>query len=372
MEKLRPVNYEIFNTTFSRTLPERFNFAFDVLDKRAEINPTARAMIHIDDSGICRTYDYAFFSRASNRLANALSAMGIAKGDRVMLVLYRRVEFWISMLALHKIGAVAVPSPAMLTVKDIEYRVRFAGIKGVIAEDSVASVIQSGRASCPSIVCFLQVGSSPLMDGWEDFDTLCSRADEEYARPEDAARDDDPLLIFFSSGTSGNPKMVEHTHRYPLGHLATALYWHDLEPDDVHLTVADSGWGKAVWGKFYGQWTADAVVLVYDFRGKFEPAGLLEVLEKYHVTSFCAPPTVYRFLIREDLSRFDLSGLRHCTTAGESLNKSVFYAWKKATGLLLYEGYGQTETTLQIATFPFMKPTINPAPPGWRVRYVSI
>jgi acetyl-CoA synthetase len=368
--KERFTSYEDFQQRFKIDVPGNFNFAFDVIDAGAGSAPETLAMIHVDDSGTRKDYTLRYFSENSSRLAESLARNGIGRGDRVMVILYRRVEFWTAMLALHKLGAVAVPSPSLLTPEDIVYRVNFAGIKGIICEDSVSGKVDEAFPHCRELNILVQVGASDCGTGWISYDELLSGASAEFHREEQSPGGDDPLLIFFSSGTTGPPKMVEHTHNYPLGHWLTAAYWHDLEPGDVHLTLADTGWGKAVWGKFYGQWMAGAVVFVYDFRGKFSPKELLDILAKHKVQSFCAPPTVYRFLIRENLDDFDLSALKHCTTAGELLNESVFHAWKKATGLPIYEGYGQTETTLQVATFPFMSPkagSIGKPLPGWEI-----
>lgn len=358
-------------------VPENYNFAFDYLAAQARKEPDRPAMIHVDDEGNRRDYTLGFFHAESNKLANALQKLGLGKGDRVMLILHRRVEFWISMLALHKLGAVAVPSPALLTTKDIVYRVNFARIKAAIVDAGMTPTVQAALADCPGLRTLIRVGSDeglPQAKGWSEYAALMADASESFPRPEDAAGGQDSLLIFFSSGTTGPPKMVEHLHTYPLGHAVTGMHWHDLRPGDIHLTLADTGWGKAVWGKFYGQWMAQAVVFVHDFRGKFDPGTLLALLAEHKVTSFCGPPTVYRFLIRQDFSGLDLSSLRHCTTAGELLNEGVFHAWKEATGLPIYEGYGQTETTLQIATFPFMTPkpgSIGKPCPGWNVALLN-
>ena len=369
MKKFKPKSYEEFLEKYVPPNPSLFNFAFDVVDEKAKSNPEATAMIHVDDNGSSKTYSYGFFSRESNKLANVLAEHGIKKGDRVMLILYRRVEFWVAMLALNKIGAVSIPSPSQLTPKDIVYRVESADVKGIISEDSVITRIDAARPECPGIFLYMAVGQS-CPEGWVSYETLCKKATDAFHKPKDYPCDDDPLLIFFSSGTSGKQKMVEHTNRYPLGHYTTAVYWHDLDPGDIHLTVADTGWGKAVWGKFYGQWMADAIVFVYDFRGKFDPRKLLEVISAHKVTTLCVPPTIYRFMVMEDLKSFDLSALRHCTTAGELLNASVFEEWLEKTGLSLYEGYGQTETTVQILTLPFMKPkpgSMGKPAPGWDI-----
>jgi len=368
--KLRPQTYRELQETVSVSVPEDYNFAFDFLDAEAAVDPTRPAMIHIDPTGHRRDFDLAWFSRESARLANAFKTAGLAKGDRVMVILYRRVEWWVTMLALHKLGAVPIPSPHLLTPHDIDFRVNYAGIKAMVAEDSVVARVEAARSNCPSLTILVHVGEAPKPDGWLDYETIRAAASDVFPRTPDSPGGDDPLLIFFSSGTTGMPKMVEHNHGYALGHRTTGVYWHDLEPGDIHLTVADTGWGKAVWGKFYGQWMAGATIFVWDFRGKFHPAELLAVMSKHKVTTFCAPPTVYRFLIREDLSQYDLSSLRYCTTAGELLNEGVFRVWKERTGLLIHEGYGQTETTLQIATFPCMTPkpgSIGRPAPGWNV-----
>lgn len=367
--RVKPTSYENFLDTFTVDVPENYNFAFDTLDRMADRTPDKVAMVHVDPDDTRREYDFAFFREQSMRLANALKAQGLQKGDRVMIILYRRVEFWVSMLALHRIGAVPVPSPALLTPKDIEFRINYAKIKGVIVENSVADRVETARPQCPSLDVLVQVDGEIVSEGWADYDAIRQNASVEYPR-EDAPGGKDPLLIFFTSGTTGMPKMVEHTHEYPLGHYTTGVYWHNLHEDDLHLTLADTGWGKAVWGKFYGQWMAGAAVFVWDFRGKFEPAHLLQLIADHKITTFCAPPTVYRFMVREDLSQYDLSALRHCTTAGELLNDSVFLAWKEALGLPIYEGYGQTETCLQIATLPFMEPkpgSIGRPAPGWEI-----
>lgn len=368
--KLRPKTYRELVETLSVSVPENYNFAFDFLDAEAAADPTRPAMIHIGPDGTRRDFDLAYFSQESARMAAAFKAAGLGKGDKVMVILYRRVEWWVTMLALHKLGAIPVPSPNLLTPHDIDFRVNYAGIKAVVAEDSVADRVQAARATCPTLTVCIQVGASPLPAGWLDYEAIRAAAPAEFPRTCDAPGGADPLLIFFSSGTTGMPKMVEHSHGYPLGHLTTGVYWHNLEPGDVHLTLADTGWGKAVWGKFYGQWMAGATVFTWDFRGKFVPAELLDIISQHKVTTFCAPPTVYRFLIREDLKKYDLSALRYCTTAGELLNDSVFSSWLEITGLPIYEGYGQTETCLQIATFPCMKPkpgSIGRPAPGWNV-----
>lgn len=368
--KLRPKTYRELLETVAVSVPENYNFAFDFLDAEAAADPTRPAMIHIGPDGTRRDFDLEFFSKESARMANAFKAAGLGKGDRVMVILYRRVEWWVTMLALHKLGAVPVPSPNLLTPHDIDFRVNYAGIKAVVAEDSVVARVEAARPACPTLTVLVHVGTAPMPAGWLDYEAIRAGASDVFPRTADAPGGADTLLIFFSSGTTGMPKMVEHHHGYALGHLATGVYWHNLEPGDIHLTLADTGWGKAVWGKFYGQWMAGATVFTWDFRGKFVPAELLDIMSAHKVTTFCAPPTVYRFLIREELTKYDLSALRYCTTAGELLNDSVFRTWQQITGLPIYEGYGQTETCLQIGTFPCMTPkpgSIGRPTPGWNI-----
>lgn len=355
MQKKKFESYEDFRARYQSELPENFNFAFDVVDHIAAENPERRAMIHVDDAETRREYNFRFFSEESSLLAAGLAKRGIGKGDRVVLMLYRRVEFWTVLLAVHKLGAVAVPLPAKVSVKDIEYRLQFGQIKAAVVDDSMADKVEEAHATCPTLQLGVHVGDGTPPKGWIDFNTLRADGKAGAAGIRKNAGGTDPMFVFFSSGTTGAPKMVRHDHNYALGHVVTAMYWHDLRPDDIHLTIADSGWAKAAWGKLYGQWIAGAAVFVYDFRGKFDAHKFLELMAKHRVTTFCAPPTVYRLMIHQHLKQYDLSALRHCTSAGELLNRDIYDAWKKATGLPLYEGYGQTETTLQIATFPFMK-----------------
>ncbi len=380
MSKQTFTDYEALKADYKLPVPEDFNFVYDVFDVIAAKEPKRRAMIHVDRNGRAREFDFAWFAEKSARLANALKKRGMTKGDRIMLVLYRSVEFWITMLALHRIGAVAIPGPAQLTVKDIVFRASYGKVKGIICEDSITQRVEDARKEYPGWKFLIQTSSAeetgvapaPLPADWLDFYSVLNEGGPNMpkpARPELAAGED-PLLVFFSSGTTGMPKMVQQSHSYPLGHYITGAYWHDIEEDDIHLTLADTGWGKAVWGKLYGQWMQRGTVFVWDFRGKFEPAALLKILADHLVTTFCAPPTVYRYLVRENLAAYDLSALRHCTTAGELLNDSVFTDWQKITGLPIYEGFGQTESTLMIATFKFMTPkpgSIGRPVPGWDV-----
>ncbi|QGY39080.1 AMP-binding protein [Pseudodesulfovibrio cashew] len=359
-------NYEDFCRRYKPEAPANFNFAYDFLDKA---DPDKLALVHLDDDGNRREFTYGFFQERSARLANALMAKGVKKGDRVMLVLYRRVEYWTVMLAMHRIGALPIPSPSLLTRKDITQRVNYAGISAIICEDSICERVDEAKGDCEGLKIFVQVDGE-TNDGWLGYEALLAEGDASCPRTDATPCGSDPMVIFFSSGTTGLPKMVMHTFDYPCSHFTTGAHWHDLEDGDLHLTLSDTGWAKSVWGKFYGQWMAGGAVFVWDFRGKFEPAELLRIMAENKITTFCAPPTVYRFLVREELTKYDLSGLRHCTTAGELLNDSVFHAWQKAFDMPIYEGYGQTETTLQVGTFKFMTPkpgSIGKPVPGWDI-----
>lgn len=372
MKKLPHNTYEELYQNFKLDPPADYNVAFDLLDRVAKEEPTRLCIRHVDDAENTRDITFKQLNDAASRVANALKAHGVKKGDRVMLVLYRRLEWWEALMGLHKLGAVAIPAPAQLTPHDIEYRLNKARVKAVIVDSSVTSRMDEARPTCPDLQVMVQVGAGELLQDWEDYYQMLSGVSDDFPKPQGAelACGNDPLLIFFSSGTTGMPKMVLHNHYYPLGHYLTGVYWHNLHPGDLHLTVADTGWGKAVWGKSYGQWMAGSTVFVYDYRGKFEPQSLLRVMSKGGVTSFCAPPTIYRFLIREDVSKFDLSRLKYCTTAGELLNESVFHDWQELTGLDIHEGYGQTETTLIIVTLPCMEPkpgSLGKPAPGWKI-----
>ncbi|WP_459856633.1 AMP-binding protein [Humidesulfovibrio idahonensis] len=373
-DKIRVNRYRDFMAQFKLDVPATFNFAYDFLDARAAEDPDRLALIHVDQAGHRRELSYGFFQKESMKLANALSAKGIKKGDRVMLILYRRMEYWVTMLALCRIGALPIPSPSLLTSHDIESRVNYAHVSCVICEDSLTERVEVARPKCPGLHLLIDIpsesGHPKAPAGWENYENLVASGAADFPRTAETPGGDDPMVIFFSSGTTGMPKMVLHSNTYPLGHVTTGVYWHDLEPGDIHLTVSDTGWGKSVWGKFYGQWIAGAVVFVWDFRGKFEPRELLRIMSEHKITTFCAPPTIYRFLVRENLREFDLSSIRHCTTAGELLNDSVFLAWKKALGLDIFEGYGQTETAMQLGTLPFMPPkpgSIGKPMPNWDI-----
>jgi acetyl-CoA synthetase len=342
---------------FSLNIPENFNFAYDIVDEMARLEPDKKAMVWCNPHGKEKTFTFADMKRYSDKTANFLKGIGIKKGDMVMLILKRHYEFWFAILALHKLGAIAIPGTALLTTKDLVYRFNAAGIKALIctSDGNIAEYVDAAMAESPTVEHRIITRSERA--GWLSFDKETATASENFARPQgsDAISVHDPMLIYFTSGTTGLPKMVVHDHTYPLAHIITAKHWHNVEPDGLHLTVAETGWGKAVWGKLYGQWIMEAAIFVYDFD-KFDPSDLLSKIEKYKLTTFCAPPTIYRFLIKEGIENYDLSSLKYVTTAGEALNAEVFNRFYQYTGLKLMEGFGQTETTVLIATLFGMEP----------------
>lgn len=342
-----------FRENFELRIPENFNFAYDIVDAWAEEQPNKLAMLWTNDCGQERRYTFADMKCESDRAASYFLSLGIGKGDRVMLILKRRVEFWITILALHKIGAIAIPATFLLRTKDIVYRCVSASVKAIVAvgEPELLGYINEAMMECPTVRHCISVGDV-VPGGWRDYQKEVRMANP-FVRPKHVNNTEDLSILYFTSGTSGEPKMVVHDYSYALAHLSTAAFWHNLTPESLHLTVADSGWAKAVWGKLYGQWIVGAALFVYD-HDKFEPTAILSMIEKYKITSFCAPPTVYRFMVHEDLDKYDLSSLKYCTTAGEALNASVFETFYKHTGLRLMEGFGQTETTLTLGTFPWM------------------
>jgi len=336
-------------------VPDNFNFAYDVMDVWAEEEPEKLALLWTNDEGECLRFTFRDLKEQSDRAAAYLQSLGIGRGDMVMLILKRRYEFWLSMLALHKIGAVAIPATHMLTTHDIVYRNNRASVKAIICvgEDYVLSQIEGSRKDSPTLETVVSIG--PDVPSWaHDWHKEWNGA-PTFVRPEPKNENSDMMLMYFTSGTSGEPKMVAHDFLYAIGHLTTGVFWHNLSPDSIHLTVADTGWGKAVWGKFYGQWFAGAAVFVFD-HVKFTADKILRQIEKYHITSFCAPPTVYRFMVHEDFSKYDLSSLRYCCTAGEALNAAVYDKFLELTGIKLMEGFGQTETTMTLGTMPWMQP----------------
>lgn len=342
-------------------IPENFNFAYDVMDILAEEQPEKLAILWTSERGEEVRTTFKEFKEQTDRTAAYLMSLGIGRGDKVMLILKRHYQWWLSMMALCKIGAIAIPATHMLTKQDIIYRNDSASVKAIICANDgyVTTQIQSAMPESPSVKLLVAVNSmseydKPIPEGFHDWHKEWINA-PEFKRPDNVNSNEDTMLMYFTSGTSGEPKMVAHDYLYALGHLTTGVFWHNLKEHSLHLTVADTGWGKAVWGKLYGQWFAGAAVFVYDHE-KFTAEKIMRQIEKYHITSFCAPPTIYRFIIREDFSKYDLSSLEWCTTAGEAMNPSVADKFKELTGITVYEGFGQTETTMTLGTFPWVKP----------------
>ena len=327
---------------------DNFNFAFDVVDAVADKYPDKLALLHISRDKTERRFTYNDIKKESARAANYFRSLGITKGDRVMLVLKRHYQFWICALALHKLGAIMIPATNQLVEHDFEYRFKAAGVKAILCTADGDTSDHADRAAETYGELALKIMVNGEKEGWHSFDTEYKLFRSIFDREADSACGDDTMLMFFTSGTTGYPKIAAHSHKYALGHFATAKYWHSIEPTDLHLTISDTGWGKALWGKFYGQWMCEAAVFAYDFD-RFDASDILPMFKKYNITTFCAPPTMYRMLIKEDLSKFDLSSIRYATTAGEALNPEVYFQFEKATGLSIMEGFGQTETTLTIA-----------------------
>jgi acetyl-CoA synthetase len=373
-EKLHNMaDYEVACASFSIDVPEYFNFGFDVIDRWAETDRNKLAMIWVDQEGEEKKYSFRDLKNLSNGAANILLKYGIMKGDRVMLMLPRVPEWWIFVIALTKLGAVFCPCPTMLTPKDIKYRMNAGKFKMVITNCENADKVDEVADACPSLETrFLADGKK---EGWagylHELDYPAPVSHHSVSMPvAKRTRSSDPMLIYFTSGTTGDAKMVLHDHSYPLGHIVTASLWQDVRDNDLHFTFSDTGWAKCAWGKIFGQWIAGACIFVYDIRGRFEATELLPLIEKYEVTTFCAPPTVYRMLILADLDKFDFRDLRHCCSAGEPLNPEVIRVWQDGTELPVYEGYGQTETACCIATFSCMeyKPGSMGKPvPGWHI-----
>ncbi len=334
--------------------PDRFNFAFDVVDGLARRKPDKLAMLHVDRSKVERYFTFADMSRYSSKAANYFRALGIRRGDRVLLILRRHYQFWFAILGLHKLGAVALLASNQMMTHDLEYRYEAAGISAVVctAHGEVSRHAEEAAQNFPGMTRIMVDG---CREGWHDFDNEFRLYSDEFIREKDAPCGEDPMLMFFTSGTTGFPKAAVQCCKYPLGHFITAKYWHCVDPEGLHLTISDTGWAKAMWGKLYGQWLNEAAVFVYDFD-RFDAADILPMFAKYHITTFCAPPTMYRMLIKEDLSRYDLSSIQHATIAGEALNPEVFHQFRKATGLSLMEGFGQSETTVMIGNLVGMSP----------------
>ncbi len=324
-----------------------FNFAFDLVDALAEREPEKLAMLHIDINKTERRFTFADIKRESARCANYFKSLGIKKGDRVMLVLKRHYQFWFAMIGLNKLGAIAIPATNQLQVHDFEYRFQAAGVNTVIctADGDAAHQVDEAAKTCPELLNKIIVGGE--RDGWRCFDEEYTLFSSHFERTADSPCGDDLLLMFFTSGTTGYPKIAAHSHKYPLGHFHTAKYWHNVDPDGLHFTISETGWAKSMWGKLYGQWLCEAAVFVYDFD-RFDASDILPMFEKYNITTFCAPPTMLRMMIKEDISKYNFSSVKHMTTAGEALNPEVYRQFEKATGLQIIEGFGQTESTMII------------------------
>ena len=326
---------------------DKFNFAFDVIDALGRNKPDRRAMLHISEDGTERTFTFQDFKKESARCANYFKSLGIQKGDRVMLVLKRHYQYWFAVLGLHKLGAVAIPATNQLLTKDFTYRFQAGKVKAILctADGDVAKAVDEAALQCPGLEHKILVNGK--REGWHDFNEEYQLFSSHYARTEDAPCGNDPMLMFFTSGTSGYPKLAAHNYKYPLGHFITAKYWHRVNPDGLHLTISDTGWAKSSWGKLYGQWLCEAGLFVYDFD-RFDAEKILPMFARYNITTFCAPPTMYRMLAKQDLSRFDLHTIEHASTAGEALNPEVYRQFQYATGLSIMEGFGQSESTLII------------------------
>jgi len=355
LEKTEFTSQEDFEQNYKLKVPANFNFAYDVVDAWAAEQPDKLALLWTNDKNECRRFTFAEMKEETDKTASYFLSLGIKKDDKVMVILKRRYEFWLTIIALHKIGAVIIPATHLLTKKDIIYRNNAADIMTIVADgdELIIGHINDAMAESPSMKHRVSIGPV-IPEGWEDFHKGIENA-APFVRPTHVNDNEDIMLISFTSGTTGNPKMVAHNFVYPLGHIITAKYWHNLHEGSLHLTIADTGWLKALWGKLYGQWIAGAAVFVYDHE-KFTPSAILEKIHDYHITSLCAPPTIFRFLIREDLTKYDLSSLEYCTIAGEALNPAVYEQFHQLTGIKLREGYGQSETTLVIFTSPWMEP----------------
>jgi acetyl-CoA synthetase len=368
-------SYEEFKSEFKINIPENFNFAYDVVDETALKTPGKRAMVWCDDEGNEAVFTFGQMKYYSDKAANFFKSAGIRKGDPVMLILKRHYEFWFCTLALNKIGAITIPATHLLSTKDIVYRNNAADIRMIVCipDPMVIQHIEEAESSSPTLKYKVVVGIE--REGWLNFTDGMERSSAVFERPagHEATSNSDIMLLYFTSGTTGMPKMVNHDFIYPLGHILTAKYWQNVEDDGLHFTVADTGWAKSAWGKIYGQWLSGSAVMTYNYD-KFVPKNLMEVIEKYKVVTFCAPPTIYRFLIKEDLSKYDLSHLKYCVVAGEPLNPEVFKQFHDKTGLKLMEGFGQTECTVAVATYPWMDPkpgSMGKPSPGYDIAIID-
>lgn len=353
-------SYEDFKANYKVNIPEDFNFGFDVVDAWAEADKNKKALVWCNDHGEEKTFTFSDISRLSNKTANYFRSLGIKKGDVVMMILRRRWEYWICATALHKVGAVLIPGSLQLTKKDIVYRGNSAEVKAIICvnDDFVINQVEASEKEIPTLENKIVVGEP--RDGWRFFEDEIEPFSDKFARPtgDQATNWNDIMLVYFTSGTTGMPKMVQHNFAHPLGHIVTAKYWQMVQENKLHMSVSDSGWAKFGWGKIYGQWICGAIVFAYDMD-KFIPAKLLEVISKYKITTFCAPPTMYRFMLQEDLKKYDLSSIQRCCTAGEPLNPEVIKKWQEYTGHFIYEGFGQSEGSVLLANFQWFEPRLG-------------
>lgn len=350
-------SYEDFKQNYRVNVPETFNFGFDIVDEWAKQEPEKKALVWCDDDGNERTFTFTEISRLSNQTANYFQHLGIRKGTVVMLILRRRWEYWVCAVALHKIGAILIPGSLQLSKKDLIYRGNSAGIHTMICVDDayVIEQVEAAQSEVPSIQHRVLVAGK--RDGWQDFEEEIAKYSDVFPRPTGAAatKANETAIVYFTSGTTGDPKMVQHNHAHPLGHIVTAKYWQQVQENKLHMSVSDSGWAKFGWGKIYGQWICGAVIFAYDMK-KFIPTHLLQKMQDYKLTTFCAPPTMYRFMLQEDVKAYDLSSIETFATAGEPLNPEVFNKWKELTGKEIREGFGQTEGSVLIANFPWLTP----------------
>ncbi len=368
------LDYDSTRQQFKIDVPEYYNFGFDVIDAWAKKDRNKLAMIWVNQKGDEKKYSFLDLANLSNQAANVLLKYGINKGDHVLVMLPRIPEWWIFAVALIKLGAVFCPCPTMLTPRDIRYRVNKGKFRMIITDLENSGKISEICNECPTLTCRFVVDAE--LNGWASwpYELLYPApvSHHSVSIPDlHKTKSTDPMLIYFTSGTAGEPKMVLHDHSYPLGHIVTARFWQDIRHNDLHFTVADTGWAKCAWGKIFGQWIEGACIFVYNSKGKFNATEVLPLLEKYEVTTFCCPPTIYRMLILADLDRFDLSALRHCTSAGEPLNPEVIRVWKEGTGLTICEGYGQTETACCVGAFPCLESrpgSMGKPSPGWDVQ----
>ena len=368
-------SYENFRSGFEIRIPQNFNFAYDIVDETAAVTPGKIAMVWCDDKGNEAVFTFEQMKYYSSKAAGYFRSLGIRKGDRVMLILKRHFSYWFCTLALNRIGAVTIPATHLLSAKDIVYRNNAADIKMIVSvpDPLVMAHIEEAESQSPTLKYKMLIDQD--REGGLNFSMGLEESPAEFPRPsgDDAAENADTMLLYFTSGTTGMPKMVSHDFTYPLGHIVTAKYWQGVLNDGLHFTIADTGWAKSAWGKIYGQWISGSAVMTYDYD-KFVPGDILSVIEKYGVTTFCAPPTIYRFLIKEDLTRYDLSRLKNCVVAGEPLNPEVYRYFLEKTGLKLMEGYGQTECTVAIATYPWMEPkpgSMGKPTPGYDIDIVD-